>query len=214
MKRFALSLSLAALAATAVSAAPVTYQLEPAHSDISFGVRHLGLSTVRGVFKTVSGTIAYDPKSAAADKVSIEIDAASIDTGNEKRDGHVKSADFLEVAKFPKITFISKSVKAEGKGKLAVSGDLTLHGVTKPVTLQVAELAGPFTSPLDKKSHIGASVTGVINRQDFGIVWNAGGATGAAGEVAVGNDIKLQFDIDGVQAEAAAPSAAAEPAAK
>ncbi len=211
MKLLAIATCMAASVTSAALAAPATYQLDTAHTDVGFGIRHLGLNTVRGVFKTVSGTIDFDPKSVAADKINIEIDAASIDTGNEKRDGHVKSADFLDVAKFPKITFASKSVKASGKGKYQVTGELTLRGVTKPVTLQVAEFAGPAVSPLDKKNHIGASVTGVINRQDFGIVWNAGGATGVAGEAALGNEIKLQFDVDGVEADAAA---AAAPAAK
>jgi polyisoprenoid-binding protein YceI len=94
------------------------------------------------------------------------------------------------------MTFVSKSVKPNGKDAFTVTGDLTLHGVTKPVTLKVSEFTGPGKSPLDKKEHIGASVTGTIVRQDFGIVWNGGGVTGLAGEAAVGNEIKLQLDVD------------------
>ena len=191
--RFAMLL---AVAAAPLSAKATTYELDPVHSNVGFGVRHLGINTVRGTFKSTTGTIDYDAKNPAATKISVSIDAASIDTANEKRDGHVKSPDFLDVAKFPKATFVSKSVKPTGDGKFTVAGELTLHGITKPVTLNVTDFSGPAVSPLDKKNHIGASATATIARQDYGIVWNAGGVTGVAGEAAVGNDIKLQFDID------------------
>ena len=186
---------IAAMPALAHAAA---YELDPAHSEVGFGVRHVGISTVRGNFQTVAGTIEFDPAKPANTKINVEVSTDSLDTRNAKRDTHVKSADFLDTAKFPKMTFVSKSVKAAGKGSYAVVGDLTLHGVTKPLTLNVTDFAGPGLNPLDKKNHIGASATGTIKRQDFGITWNGGGATGLAGEAAIGDDIKLQIDLDAV----------------
>jgi polyisoprenoid-binding protein YceI len=189
-----LILAIATLFANPTHAA--TFELDPAHTNVGFGVRHIGINTVRGNFQAFTGTIQFDAKKPEASKINVQIDTASINTGNPKRDGHVKSPDFLDVAKFPKMTFVSKSVKPDGAGGFVVTGDLTLHGVTKPVTLKVTEFTGPGKSPLDKKDHIGASVTGTIIRQDFGIVWNGGGVTGIAGEAAVGNEIKLQLDVD------------------
>jgi len=180
------------------------YELDSAHSEIGFGVRHVGISTVRGNFQSYSGKIEFDPTKPAATQVDIEINADSIDTRNAKRDEHVKSGDFLDTKQFPKITFKSKSVKSTGKASYEVAGDLTLHGVTKPVTLKVTEFAGPGVNPLDKKNHIGGTATATIVRQDFGLAWNGGGVKGLAGEAAVGNDVKLQIDLDAVATDAPA----------
>lgn len=179
------------------------YELDPVHTKVEFGVRHLGINTVKGEFKKFSGTIEYDAKNPQNTKVKAEIDASSIDTGNEKRDEHVKSADFLDVAKFGKITFVSKSAKINGKNGLKVTGDLTIHGVTKSVVLDVTDIAGPGLSPLDKKQHLGGSASVKIVRQDYDIKWNGGGMTGIAGEAAVGNDVKIQIDLDSIEVPSA-----------
>ncbi|WGL60481.1 YceI family protein [Pigmentibacter sp. JX0631] len=175
------------------------YELDPVHTKVEFGVRHLGINTVKGEFKKFSGNIEYDAKNPQNTKVNAEIDASSLDTGNSKRDEHVKSADFLDVEKFGKITFVSKSAKLNGKNGLKITGDLTIHGVTKSVVLDVTDIAGPGLSPLDKKQHLGGSASVKIVRQDYDIKWNGGGMTGIAGEAAVGNDVKIQIDLDSIE---------------
>jgi polyisoprenoid-binding protein YceI len=174
------------------------YELDTAHSSVDFSVRHLGLSNVKGNFSKFSGTINYDPAKPEETKVEAEIDTGSIDTSNGKRDEHVKSKDFLDTGLFPKMKFVSKEVKVTGKDSLEISGDLTLLKVTKPITLEVTDIVGPALNPLDKKMHIGAAVKGKLTRQDYGVTWNGGGMTGAAGEAAVGDEVKLSFEIDGV----------------
>jgi len=175
-----------------------SYDLDSAHTSVGFSVKHLGINNTKGAFQKFSGTFSYDPKKVEETKIRVEIATDSLDTGNPKRDEHVKSKDFLDAGKFPKITFVSKSVKANSDG-FEVIGDLTIHGVTKSVALQVTDIAGPGVNPLDKKNHWGASATGKIKRQDFGITWNGGGATGIAGEAVIGDDVKLTFEIDGVE---------------
>lgn len=176
-----------------------SYELDTAHTNVQFGVRHLGINTVRGNFGKFKGTIDYDPAHPEAIKVEAEIDAGSLVTGNTKRDDHVKSKDFLDVSRFPKITFVSKSAKSTGKDSLQVNGILTILNHSNPITLTVTDITGPGTNPLDKKAHIGAEVTAQLIRQDYGITWNGDGLTGFAGEAAIGNEIKLQFDVDAVQ---------------
>lgn len=176
-----------------------TYELDTAHTSVQFGVRHLGINTVRGSFTELKGTIDYNPAKPEETKISAEIDSSSLSTGNTKRDEHVKSKDFLDVSKFSKITFVSKSAKSTGKNSLDVTGDLTILGHTKEVVLQVSELSGPGLNPLDKKNHVGASATTKITRQDFGVTWNGGGITGIAGETAIGDEIKIQIEVDGVE---------------
>lgn len=198
-------LLLAALVFSAPAAAFAEgYEIDPAHSTVGFAVKHLGVSTVRGHFSKFSGTVDINDKDHSKDKVNVTIDANSISTDNEKRDGHLKSPDFFDTAKYPTITFVSKSVKGEGAGKAEVTGDLTMHGVTKPVVLQVTDLTPDMTSPMDKKAHRGASATATINRQDFGVKWNAP-ISGKAGDVAVSDEVKLAFDVELV-ATGAAPA--------
>jgi polyisoprenoid-binding protein YceI len=180
----------------------VKYELDPVHTKVEFGVRHLGINTVKGEFKKFMGTIEYDSKKPGNIKVMAEIEANSLDTGNAKRDEHVKSPDFLDSAKFSKITFVSKSAKPNGKNKMKVTGDLTIHGITKSVVLDVTDIAGPGLSPHDKKQHLGASAAVKIIRQDFGIKWNGGGVTGIAGESAVGDEVKIQIDLDSIEVTA------------
>lgn len=175
-----------------------TYEIELAHSSVQFSVRHLGINNVKGEFRKFEGTIEYDPAKPEETKITAEIDTNSFDTANADRDKHVKSNDFLDVGVFPKIKFVSTAVKSNGEDSLSVTGDLTILGITKPITLLVEDIVGPVLNPMDKKMHIGASVSGKLTRQDFGVTWSGGGLTGVAGEATVGDVVKLDFEIDGV----------------
>ncbi len=172
-----------------------TWNIDPVHSNISFSARHMMISDVRGEFDKFSGTITAnddDPKSV---EIVATIDAASINTRAEKRDNDLKSPDFLDVAKYPTITFKSAKIEPDGDGKWKVTGNLTLHGVTKLVVLEVT---GP--SPEVKAMGIrrGASATTTINRQDFGISFNK---TLDSGGLVVGNDIAISIDVEAVKAK-------------
>jgi polyisoprenoid-binding protein YceI len=168
--------------------------IEGAHSEADFAIKHLGISTVHGSFHKISGTVKFDPANMAKSSVEATIDVNSVDTGVEARDTHLKSPDFFDTSKFPTMTFKSTSVAKVGD-HYDVKGDLTMHGVTKSVVLKLdpptKELMG-----MDKKPHRGFTATTVLNRRDFGLVW--GGNT-AAGDAVLGDDIKVELDIDAVQ---------------
>jgi polyisoprenoid-binding protein YceI len=149
-------------------------------------VRHLGISTVRGAFTKVSGAVLYDPANPAKDSIQATIDAASVDTRVEMRDNDLRSPNFLDVAKYPTITFQSKRVEGAGDGKLRATGDLTIHGVTKEVVLDVDGPSAEMKDPWGNQ-RIGASATTKINRKDFGV----NGAPGA-----VGDEITITLDIE------------------
>lgn len=186
-----LSLALASLSLAA------SWRIDTAHSSAGFSVRHMMVSNVRGQFAKVSGTIEYDAANVAATKIDATIEAASIDTQNEKRDTHLRSADFLDVEKFPTLRFVSKKVERAGEGKLKVTGDLSLHGVTKEVVLDVdgpsAEVMGPGGTP-----RIGASAATKINRKDFGVVWDR---KMDGGGVVVGDQITITIDVELIQSK-------------
>lgn len=171
------------------------WKIDTAHSSADFAVRHLMISNVKGHFSKVDGTIDYDGKNIKGLKVDSQIDIASVDTGDKGRDEHLKSADFFDAAKFPQMTFKSKKVKSAGKGKFVLTGDLTIKGVSKEVTLQVD---GPTAPIKDMKGsqRIGASATTKINRKDFGITWNKAMDNGGA---VVGDDIKVDLEIEAVK---------------
>ena len=204
------SLAIAAMFATIalspVGAAPVTYELDPAHTHVGFQIRHL-VSKVSGQFDKFTGTLVYDPDNVAASSVEATIETASIDTNNEKRDGHLKSADFFDAEKNPTITFKSKTVAVEGQ-KLTLAGDLTMHGVTKPVTL-TGEVGGVIGDPGKRKA--GFSVTGTINRKDFEIVWNK---TLDQNTTLLGDDVAIQIDVEANEKAPATAGAAPTGAAK
>jgi polyisoprenoid-binding protein YceI len=172
-----------------------TWDLDPAHSSIGFAIRHMMISTVRGQFRTFTGKAVGDPASPSAASIEASIDAASIDTGNEKRDAHLKSADFLDVEKFPKITFKSKKVEAAGAGKAKVTGELTLHGVTKEVVLDVEGPTPVIKDPMGN-TKAGAHASTKINRKDFGIVWNK---AMDGGGLMVGDEIDITIDVEAVK---------------
>lgn len=167
------------------------YKIDPAHSSAQFMVRHMMISNVRGGFSSVQGTIGYDPENVSATTIETTINAASISTLDGQRDTHLKSADFLEVEKFPTITFKSKSVAPAGDRELNVTGDLTIHGVTKQVVLKVE---GPTAEGKDPYGNvrIGASATTKIKRSEFGLTFNAALETGG---VLVGDDLKIELEV-------------------
>ena len=175
-----------------ILATPVTLQSDPAHSSASFSVKHMMVSTVRGEFSKITSTLVWDKADPAKSSVEAKIDAASVDTHNEKRDGHLKSPDFFDAAKCPEITFKSSKIEKAGENKFSVTGDLTMHCVTKPVTLE-AEATGPVKSPFGPFNSYGVSATGTVNRKDFGLVWNKALESGG---VVVSEDVKLSLDLE------------------
>jgi len=176
---------------TAAAAQAGNWQIDPNHSSAQFSVRHLGISTVRGAFTRVSGTAKYDPADAAKDALDATIDASSVDTRVEARDKDVRSPHFLDVEKYPTITFHSKQVKEADAGKLQIIGDLTIHGVTKEVMLDVEGPSAPIKDPRGV-ARIGASASAKINRHDFGIDGDPG---------VVGDEITITIDTELVQSQ-------------
>jgi polyisoprenoid-binding protein YceI len=163
-----------------------TWQMDPPHSSAQFSVRHLGVSTVRGAFTKVSGTVQYDANDPSKDSLQATIDATSVDTRVEMRDNDLRSSNYLDVQKYPTITFVSKKVEAAGSGKLKITGDLTIHGVTKEVVLDVDGPSAPIKDPWGNQ-RMGVSATTTINRMDFGV---------AGGKGMIGDDISITLDIE------------------
>jgi polyisoprenoid-binding protein YceI len=175
-----------------------TYEIDPAHSSAQFTVRHMMITNVRGGFKSVKGTVVIDSENPSASTVEAAIDVNSIATLDEQRDGHLKSADFLDAEKYPTITFKSTKVEADGSDESKVTGNLTIHGVTKEVVLKVE---GPSAEGKDPWGNIriGASASTKIKRSDFGLTWNAVLETGG---IMVGDDLKLELDVQMIKAAA------------
>jgi polyisoprenoid-binding protein YceI len=157
--------------AAPLAASADTWQIDPVHTTVGFSVRHMTISTVRGQFNKVAGTITANDNDPATAVIEATIDTASIDTHSPDRDSDLKSANFLDVAKYPTMTFKSKKIEAAGPGKYNVVGDLTLHGVTKEVTLAVEATGAPIKDPWGNM-RAGATATTTINRKDFGLTWN------------------------------------------
>ena len=175
------------------------YDVDPAHSSLQFSVRHLMMSNVRGTFNGVRGTVSYDPANPAQSAIEATIDMGSVNTHDEKRDGHLKSAEFFNVAEFPQMTFRSTKVEKDDN-EFLVTGDLTLHGVTRPVTLTVEDVSPEGKDPFGL-TRIGAAVKGKLKRSDFGLTWNAILETGG---VAVGDEVKIDFELELIKAQSAA----------
>lgn len=176
-----------------------TWQIDAAHSSAQFAVRHMMVSTVRGQFQKMSGTVEWDGKNFAAAIVDVVVDAASVNTGVPRRDDHLRSADFFDVTKYPTLTFKSAKIESAGPGRLKMTGDLTIHGVTKPVTFDVA---GPTATIKDQSGaqRVGATATTTISRQDFGLTWNR---AIEAGGVTVSDEVQLTIDVELVNKPAA-----------
>jgi polyisoprenoid-binding protein YceI len=193
MATLRLAISIAALTFTASTAAQTTtWQIDPAHSSAQFSVKHLGVSTVRGAFTKVSGSAKFDP--ADPSKVSLEatIDATSVDTRVDMRDKDLRSPNFLDVQKFPRITFRSKHAESAGEGKLRITGDLTIKSTTKEVVLDVDGPTAAIKDPWGNQ-RVGASATTKINRNDFGVSADAG---------MIGDDLTITIDAELIQPHA------------
>jgi polyisoprenoid-binding protein YceI len=187
----ALSITTSILSASAAAQAGA-WQIDPMHSSAQFSVRHLGVSTVRGAFTKVSGAANFDPSDPSKTSLEATINASSVDTRVEMRDNDLRSPNFLEVQKYPTITFHSKRTKAAGAGKLQITGDLTIHGVTHEVVLDVDGPSAAIKDPWGNQ-RIGASAATKINRHDFGV----NGAPGV-----VGDDITITIDAELIQPQA------------
>lgn len=179
---------------------PTQYTIDPAHSSVQFSVRHLMVSNVRGAFTGVQGTVTIDPAEPERGSIQADIDVNTIATNDPNRDTHLKSPDFLHFDQYPKITFRSTKIEKHGANSFRVTGDLTLHGVTKPVTLEVEEVTEEAKDPWGN-TRIGASAKGKLKRSDFGLTWNAALETGG---FMVGDDVKLDFELELVKAQSAA----------
>ena len=202
-------LGLGNLAASRAMAQTETWYLDPPHSSAQFAVRHLGISTVRGAFTKIGGVVVDSPDLSKA-SVNVTIDAGSIDTRVQRRDDDLRSDHFFDVAKYPTITFQSKRVESAGTGKLKVTGDLTMHGVTKEVVLDVDGPTPPMKDPRGT-SHRGLSATTTLSRADFGINFDAGMV---GDQVAIQLDVELVDKAPGAPRPAGAPGGPPPPAAK
>jgi polyisoprenoid-binding protein YceI len=179
-------------ASSAATASPATtWQIDPSHTLVEFAVRHMMVSTVKGRFGRVSGTLVLDEADLSRSSVRAELDAASITTGDEQRDGHLRSGDFFDVDTFPSLTFASSRVEPLGEDRARIVGDLTIRDVTREVVLE-AELNGRGQSPFGKQV-AGFSAHTSINRKDFGLAWNVGLE---AGGVLVSDTVKIALEVE------------------
>jgi len=192
LSKVLLSAALASAMALPASAATTVWQIDPAHTAAGFAVKHLMISTVRGQFKGVTGTVTWDDQDVSKSSIDVTIDATTVDTTEPMRDKDLKSEKFFDVAKYPTITFKSKKIENVSAGKLKVTGDLTIHGVTKEAVLDVE---GPSNAVKDPwgNTRVAASATTKVNRQDYGVKWNA---NIDGGGVVVGNDVNITIDLE------------------
>jgi polyisoprenoid-binding protein YceI len=197
MKRIIVSISTCIALALPLVASAATWNIDADHSNVGFKVRHLMVSNVKGSFEKFTGSVDINDKDITKSKVEVTIDTNSINTNVQKRDEHLRSPDFFDVAKFPTMTFVSKKVAKAGKDKLKVTGDLTLHGVTKEVVLDVDALSKESKDPWGNMRR-GTTATTKINRKDFGLVWNKALETGG---VAVGEEVLITLEIEMIKAQ-------------
>ena len=180
----------------------MAWTIDTGHTSVGFVARHMGLSKVRGQFTSFRGEIEGDPSDITTAKARFEVDLASVDTGNADRDAHLKSADFFDVEKYPTMTFVSRSVTKNGDHHL-VEGDLTIKGVTKPVTLSY-EHGGDLQDPFGNRK-VGGTLSGTIKRTDWGLTWNVPLDSGGW---LVSEKIQLEIDLQAAESTAAAEAEA------
>jgi len=192
LPRIAVTAGLAAVLSLPAGAAASDWKIDPAHSSAQFSVRHMAISTVRGAFSKVNGLIALDDKDITKSTVDVTIDVTTVDTREPGRDNDLRSDKFLDVAHFPTMTFKSKKVEQLSPGKLKVTGDLTIRGTTKEVVLDVEGPTAPVKDPWGNQ-RAAATATAKVNRQDFGVKWNA---TMDNGGVVVGDDVNITIDVE------------------
>lgn len=195
LARIALTAGLAAMLSLPSSAATSTWQLDPAHSAAQFSVKHMAISTVRGAFSKVTGTVILDDKDISKSSVDVTIDTTTVDTREPNRDKDLKSDHFFDVEHYPTMTFKSTKVEQASPGKLKVTGNLTIHGVTKEVVLDVEGPTAPVKDPWGNQ-RVAVNATTKINRQDYGVKWNA---TMDNGGVVVGDDVSINIDAEMIQ---------------
>jgi polyisoprenoid-binding protein YceI len=179
----ALSLGLSLAVAAPVAAAPAAWTLDADHSTVGFAVRHMMVTDQKGAFDTFTGTVDIDDADITKSTINVEIDVASI---------NMRSPEFFDVAKFPKITFVSQKIEKQKDGSLKVLGNLTMRGITKPITLNVAPLSDALKDPWGGL-HRGTTATTTLNREDFGLTWNK---TIEKGGVVVGKDVKIELQLE------------------
>jgi len=195
IKRLATVIAAAVTLALPAFALADVWQIDQDHSSVGFKVRHMMVSNMKGDFAKFSGKVDFDNADVTKSKVSVSIDTASVETGVGKRDDHLKNADFLDVAKYPTMTFVSKKVTKAGKDKLKLDGYLTLHGITREVVLDVEGYSGVSKDPWGNLRR-GITASTHISRKDFGLVWNAALETGG---VAVADDVLINLEIEMVR---------------
>ena len=188
-----LTMTLLAALLLPVAATAADYVIDASHSSVGFKVRHMMVSKVTGSFTGFEGTISFDEADPASASASATIQMASVDTSDEKRDGHLRNPDFFDVEQFPTMTFVSTGMKADGDDWI-LTGDLTLHGVTKAVELEL-EYNGSIDDPWGN-NRAGFSAEGEIDRREFGITWNN---TLDKGGLAVGNDVEISLEIEAIR---------------
>lgn len=201
LSRIALTAGLAACFCLPATAASSTWQIDPQHASAQFAVKHLMISTVRGEFHGVTGTINWDDKDITKSTVDVVIDATTVDTREPQRNAHLKSPDFFDVAKYPTLTFKSKKIEQVAPGRLRITGDLTIHGVTKEAVLDVDGPTSPIKDPWGN-TRVAATATTRINRQDFGVKWNA---NMDGGGVVVSDDVSITIDLEMIKQVAVKP---------
>jgi polyisoprenoid-binding protein YceI len=192
LTRFALATGLAAIMSLPASAASTTWNIDPMHTAAQFSVKHLAISTVRGGFSNVKGTVVLDDADISKSSVDVTIDVSTVDTRTPDRDKDLKSDKFFDVAKYPTMTFKSTKVEQAGAGKLKVTGDLTIRGTTKSVVLDVDGPTAPVKDPWGNQRSA-VTATTKINRQDYGVKWNA---TMDNGGVVVGDEVSITIDAE------------------
>ena len=181
--------------ASSTTTAARTWKLDPDHTQVWFAVRHMMLATVRGQFPEVAGELRLDPPDPTRSKIEVRLEAASVDTRNEQRDAHLRSADFFDVENHPQLTFISKRVEPVGGSKYRITGDLTIRGTTREVVLE-AEERGRGTDPWGQEK-LGFTASTSIDRKDFGLKWNQ---ALEAGGVLVSDEVKITIDGQALKA--------------
>jgi polyisoprenoid-binding protein YceI len=193
---------LASALSVPVGAATSNWQIDPQHSSAQFAVRHMAISTVRGAFSKVSGTLMLDDKDITKSSVEVSIEVSTVDTREPDRDKDLRSERFFDVAHYPTMTFKSKKVEQITPGKLKVTGDLTIRGTTKEVILDIDGPTAPVKDPWGNQ-RLAATATTKINRQDYGVKWNA---TLDNGGVVVGDDVNITIDVELIQRAASKSS--------
>ena len=180
------------MASLSAPAALITWRIDPAHAVAEFKVKHMMIANVKGTIKGITGDLTEHTTDASLSSIEATLDVSTLNTGEPQRDGHLKSADFLELEKYPTITFKSTQVERKGEEKYAVTGDLTIHGVTRPVTLSVEGPTPPQKDPWGNV-RIGLEATTKIDRKDFGLTWNTALETGG---ILVGETVHITIEAE------------------